>query len=353
MNYPDLSHVRTILVAALRHHGDVLLSSPLFSCLKQALPQAEIDAYIYKETLPMVEGHWAINDYILCDKQWKKEGVVKKFFHEAGLLRKIKRGKYDLVINLTEGDRGAIAAKASSAKLCVGFDPKGSGMKGKAKVYTHLVKHGHHPRHTVEKHLDALRVLGLFPQPEQREPFFHIPDRAAVSMKPYEGYVVVHPVSRWMFKCWPAKKMAEVIGELQARGEKVVLTASSDREEIAMIRAIQEVVEVEDVAGTISLKELGAIIRGAKMLVTVDSVPLHLASVFKTPVVVLFGPTSEETWGPWRHPNAKVVAEQMSCRPCYKPGCGSCGVSDCLETLSVESVTRAIQQVMSRVETLV
>ena len=119
---------KKILVAKLRHHGDVLLSSPVFSVLKGLYPDAEIDAYIYGETLPMLEGHPAISDFLLYDKGWKKLPVWKRFLKEMSLLRKIRKKKYDLVINLTEGDRGAIAAKVSKAPWAVGFDPEGDGM---------------------------------------------------------------------------------------------------------------------------------------------------------------------------------------------------------------------------------
>lgn len=154
---------KKILVAKLRHHGDVLLSTPVFSILKKRFPHAEIDAYIYSETLPMLEGHPAVSDFILYDKKWKKLPCWKRYLEEAKLLRVIRKKGYDLVINLTEGDRGAIAAKVSRAPYAVGFDPEGGGMKGKKECYTHVIQHTPQPRHTVERQLDALRCLGIFP----------------------------------------------------------------------------------------------------------------------------------------------------------------------------------------------
>ena len=179
-NYPDLTSVRRILVIKMRHHGDVLLASPLFSNLKKALPSAAIDAFIYKDTLPMLEGHPAIADYLLYDRGWKKLPLLKKIGKEISLLKQIRSKGYDLVINLTEGDRGAIAAKISRAKCSVGFDPKGSGFFGKRKAFTHIVKSCPHPRHTVERQLDVLRRIGIFPAPEERDLHLHIPGSAQV-----------------------------------------------------------------------------------------------------------------------------------------------------------------------------
>lgn len=348
----DFSKIQKVLVAKLRHHGDVLLASPVFSLLKSRFPHLQVDAYIYHETLPMLEGHPAISEFLLYDKKWKNLPIHRRYLEEFKLLKKIRRGGYDLVVNLTEGDRGAIAARISKCSYAVGFDPQGQGMKGKRDCYTHVIKHTPRPRHTVEKQLDALRCLGIFPEPHERDLYFHLSEEdqeaarkklLASEVKPGE-YVLVHPVSRWMFKTLPASKIAEVIRFLHERGEKVVLTASPDPIEQAMNEEICRLVPeagVVNLSGQISLKELGVLIRDCRMLISVDSVPVHLASVFKTPVVAIFGPTCEKNWGPYLNPNSRIVAQPVSCRPCYQPGCGGSGQSDCLRTLSSKKIIEA------------
>ncbi|MGE0197180.1 MAG: putative lipopolysaccharide heptosyltransferase III [Simkaniaceae bacterium] len=344
------SKIRKVLVAKLRHHGDVLLASPLFSILKKHYPHLEIDSYLYSETLPMLEGHPAISNFLLYEKNWKKLPLHRRCFEEIRLLKKIRKRGYDLVINLTEGDRGAIAAKASRAPYAVGFDPQGGGMKGKKKCYSHVIKHTPRPRHTVEKQLDALRVLGIFPSFEERDLFFHIPEDAkerVESLLPDAPFVLIHPVSRWMFKTLPEETLAQVIRYLHERGEKVVLTASPDPEEMAMNARISQLAPgAQDLSGKISLKELGAVIEKAKMLITVDSVPLHLASALKKPTVAIFGPTCEENWGPYRNPKSRVVTLPMTCRPCYQPGCGGSGKSDCLTSLPAQLILEAAHELL-------
>src|ERR1043165_4670343 len=105
--YLDLTQVRRALVIKMRHHGDVLLSSPLFTDLKKAIPDAQVDAFLYKDTLPMLEGHPAISEFLLYDRHWKQLSPLKKLTKELNLLNAIRSRNYDLVINLTEGDRGA------------------------------------------------------------------------------------------------------------------------------------------------------------------------------------------------------------------------------------------------------
>ncbi|MBS0625098.1 MAG: putative lipopolysaccharide heptosyltransferase III [Verrucomicrobia bacterium] len=342
-DYPDLKSVKKILVVKLRHLGDVLLTGPVFGALKGAMPQATIDAFIWSESVPMLEGHPAIDGFVEYDRGWKKLGL-KRFIQEWKLLRKIRRGGYDLVINLTEGDRGAMAAKISGAKIRVGFDPKGSGLWGKKGLYTHVVKSCPGLRHTVERNLDAVRRIGIFPTLEERDLSLRVPDEAMRSVEKRIGtapFVLIHPTSRWRFKCWPADRMRALAKKLIERGERLVFTSGPDRLEVEMVQEIVKGLPAVNLAGQISLKELAALIQKSKALICVDSVPMHMASALKAPVVAIFGPTSDVTWGPWRNSRSRVVAQKLSCRPCYQDGCGGSKMSDCLHTLSVAQVLSA------------
>lgn len=142
--------------------------------------------------------------------------------------------------------------------------------------------------------------------------------------------------------------MAYLIQVLKQRGEKIILTAGPDTRECEMIEEILQLAGEEAIislAGKLSLKELGALFLQAKALITVDSVTLHIASALKVPVVALFGPSSEENWGPWQHPRARVVAEALPCRPCHLDGCGGSKRSDCLDRLSIGAILKAYEEV--------
>ncbi len=128
------------------------------------------------------------------------------------------------------------------------------------------------------------------------------------------------------------------------------MSAGPDAQEIAMVEEILSLapdVPVLNCAGKLTLKELAALIEMSKALICVDSVPLHIASAAKTPVVVMFGPTSEQNWGPWMHPNAKVVTQKFTCRPCYQDGCGGSKVSDCLFSIPQHAILSALDEVLS------
>jgi len=355
-DYPDHTAIKKILVIKLRHHGDVLLTSAVFNCLKKALPNAEINALIYGETLPMLEGHPAITTIHTYDGEWKNLSLLQKLAKEFSLVKQLREKHYDVVINLTEGDRGAITAWITGAPVRVGWDPAHDGFIGQKKVYSHIVKRPSKPRHMVEQNLDACRRMGIFPEPEERRLHIHIPERDSVSiLKTLDkagvrrgNYLLFHLTSRWLFKCWPLKKNRELVQAIQQRGIPIVLSAAPDDMELQLVDRILQDCDKDgilDLSGKLSLKELAALIEYSKGLVTIDSVPMHIASALKKPTVALFGPSSEEAWGPWKNPNAKVIAADFSCRPCNLDGCGGGKVSDCLASITVEEVLRAIDQV--------
>ncbi|MBX7066781.1 MAG: putative lipopolysaccharide heptosyltransferase III [Parachlamydiales bacterium] len=340
-DYPDLNGVKKILVIKLRQLGDVLLTGPVFKALKRRFPNAEVHAYVYSEAFPMLQGHPGVDRLIGYDRGWKKLGVWGRLMKEWAVWRGIRRGGYDLVINLTEGDRGALAAKISKARVRVGFEPKGKWQKD---LYTHVVKHCPGLRHTVERNLDALRRIGIFPPLEERELFLEVKEEARIKAREWvEGsFVLIHPTSRWRFKCWPVDKMSKLTEELIRRGKRVVFTSGPDRVEQEMVAEITNGLDVVNLSGKITLQELSALIDQSELLVCVDSVPFHMANALKKRVVALFGPTSDVTWGPWRNPEARVVAQNLSCRPCYMDGCGGSKMSDCLATLEIGAVLKAI-----------
>jgi heptosyltransferase-3 len=338
-DYPSLTGVKRILVVKLRYLGDVLLTGPVFSALQHALPDAKIDAYIYQEAFPILEGHPAIHQLIGYDRNWKKLSFWQQIRNEVSLLKQIRRNKYDLVIGLTEGDRGALAAFVSGAKIRVGFPPKS---KWQRKLLTHIAKECPTPRHTVEKNLDVIRRIGIFPRQEERELYFHVPEEAKKKIDVPPSFILIHPASRWRYKCWPIEKMRELIRILRSFGKQVVVSTGQDPVEVAMAAQICAGLDVLNLAGTLSIKELGALIDASDCLICVDSLPFHLANALKKRVVALFGPTSDIHWGIWRNPNAQIVSQKLSCRPCFMDGCGGSKRSDCLETLSVESVIQRV-----------
>src|SRR5512137_408552 len=102
----DFSRIHRVLVIKLRHHGDVLLTSPVFTVIRRAAPHAEVDALVYRETAPMLARHPAIAELHTIDRGAKHAGLVAQAQAEWRLWRALRRRRYDLVVHLTEHPRG-------------------------------------------------------------------------------------------------------------------------------------------------------------------------------------------------------------------------------------------------------
>lgn len=356
-----LEAVRHALVVKLRHHGDVLLASPVFSVLKRKAAHVEIDALVYAETSPMLTGHPSIREVFGIDRAWKKLGSLAQARAEWRLFSQLRRRRYDLIVHLTENWRGAWLARALGARWSVA--PRVAGRSRVwSKSFTHLVPA---PlaggRHVVESNLDALRRIGIHPAPDERaltlvagpEAEERVARLLAERGLSGQSFVQVHPGSRWRFKCWPAEKMAALIDRLHGHGIRVVLTGAPDKAERMMIEDIQSRLAqplAANLAGALSLKELAALTAQARLFIGVDSAPMHIAAAIGTPVVVIFGPSGSDLWGPWGTPRVgahRVVAnDEYACRPCGLDGCGGGKVSDCLVTLDVDRVWTAARALL-------
>lgn len=360
----DLTQVHRALVIKLRHHGDVLLTSPVFQVLKNHAPHIEIDALVYHDTREMLTGHPAIANVFTIDREWKHMGPLTQATHEMGLYRSLRARKYDLVIHLTEHPRGAwltrlLHPKYSVAQRAQGIN-EGRDSRWWKNSFTHTFPSPRATfRHTVESNLDALRRLGIYPSPAEKR-LVLIPGEGAeqkvASLMALHNitagrFIHIHPTSRWFFKTWPAEKFAQLILELGRNGERVVLTAAPAPNEREMIVAIKTQLKapVVDLTGSLSLKELAALTAKARAFVGVDSAPMHMAAAMQTPTVALFGPSGEAHWGPWevKHRIVASVDPRHTCRPCGNDGCGGSKVSECLVELPVAQVQAALNDLLA------
>lgn len=351
----DLKSLRRVLVIKLRHLGDVLLTSPVFTVLKNHAPHLEIDALVYQDTAEMLTFHPAISQVHCIDRKWKKQGLFKQASAEWQLLSTLRNRGYDLVVHLTEHPRGAWVKRLSGARYGVARRlPEKSGIWRTSFSHLYPFPRGT-PRHTVELNLDALRRIGIYPEDEERKLVLTPGSEASASIANLlvqhglkaGGFLHIHPTSRWLFKCWPVEKMSQLIEALQMQDHSIVVTAAPDARERDMLREILKPLKqpVIDLSGQLSLKQLAALTSAAKCFIGVDSAPMHIAAAMKTPLVALFGPSGEKEWGPWMVPH-RVITSDHACRPCGNDGCGGSKVSECLTSLPVERVLSAVQAVL-------
>ena len=353
--------LRRVLVIKLRHHGDVLLASPVISMLKRLAPQCEVDALVYADTAPMLEGHPALAQLHLIDRDWKRQGLLTQAAAEWKLISGLRARHYDLVVHLSVHTRGAWLVRLLRPHWSVAPRFRDGFW---TNSFTHLYPaQSHGDRHTVDTNLDSLRALGFEPTPADMRVTM-VPGAKAEARVvellgqhglPAGGFVHVHPASRWAFKCWPADRVAALCDALAAKGLPIVLTSAPDANEkalIADVRAASNKIGASpavtvDLSGQLSLKELAALTAKARLFVGVDSAPMHIAAAMGTPVVAIFGPSGDREWGPCGEGHRVVASMTHPCRPCGMAGCNDSKLSDCLTTLPVSQVLAACEELLA------
>jgi len=305
-----------ILLIKLRHHGDMLLTTPVIEALRQRYPQASIDVLLYKETLPMLQAHPHIRQLHFIDRKWKQEGALAHIRHEAALLGTIRRQRYDLVINLADQWRSAIITGLSGARVRIGFAYNKRRSLFWRKAHTHLVSTSNHSQlHTVEQNLSALQPLGIASSGFSAAMYYSDSDwqrtQAVLTQNQVtRPYIVIQPTSRWVFKCWEDEKVAGLVSALASGETDIVLTAAPDKKELAMIEHILTLCpnKAVSLAGKLTLPQLASLIDHARLFIGVDSAPMHMAAALNTSCIALFGPTKLTQWRPWGENNRVIWA---------------------------------------------
>jgi heptosyltransferase III len=347
----DFAEIKRILVIKLQHLGDVLLTTPLFSVLKNQYSHLDIDVLIYQETAPVLKNNPFIRQIYTIDREWKKKGFWFQLQREFYLVKDLRDNQYDLVINLTDRWRGGWLTRVINPDYSVSRPYKHRRGKLWRKCFSHIYSVPQFNRHAVEANLDAVRRLGVLPHHDHKKLTFMINSESEIKVRQllqlhhYDSkkIIVIHPTARWMFKAWNPQGFAKVIEGLNSLKFCIVLISGPASEEIDYVSTILKLTEspVINFAGQLSLNECAALIKLADCFLGLDSVAMHIAAAVNTPIVALFGPTIDKVWHPWmvRH---KVISEDFACRPCGLKGCGDGMLSDCIQSIQPEKIIEAV-----------
>lgn len=293
-----------ILVTKFRNIGDVLLSTPVFRSLRLTYPDAEIHGAVNHYCADILNDNPDIDKVISYQRLSGRQGIFARLASEWAFYKQFYR-QYDMVINLTEGDRGCLIAAVSGADLRMGYVKKKAFINRLASYQLFFPTES--TLHTVEKDLQFMQGIEGGKVSAKVTMGWGKVDEEYVNQQMSDlqlkkGFVVVHPVSRWMFKCWEPERMAVVIDFIQKKANKqVLLTVSPDSVEMEMAEKIVSLCDQKPLMlpKPLSLQAYGCLVSQASMYFGIDSAPMHIAAAVDTPVVALFGASQPEFWGPW------------------------------------------------------
>jgi len=296
-----------ILLIQLRRLGDLILTTPAISALREHLPAAQIALAVSGESAPLLPAIQGLRQTFLT-----KRGV-----RDLSAWMEIRRAGFDCVVDFTRNDRSAWLTFLSGAPQRIVSDRLKIKSKIRPRFYNEFVDCAMKQMHTADYYLALLQPLGI--SATANDPLLEPPAAAQQRASSiiadqirHQSFVIFHPGSARVEKFWEPERWAAII-EFAANelGLFPVLSGGSTELERAHLTAIREKLHttVLDLSGQLDLLSLAALIEYARLLVTVDSAPMHLASAAGTPQVILFGPTNPFHWRPRKSPAAILFGE--------------------------------------------
>ncbi len=347
--FVDHRRIQKILVLRYRSIGDIVLSYPTVEALRLTFPKARLDFVVDDIFADICYNNPHIN-YLILNKKKQKESGLKSFVDELKFIWKIRKQKYDLVIDLHCGPRSAMLAFLSGASYRVG-----SMLRTRNRIFYNIQPPPAKHPHSVEAMLSIIKPLNPV-MPKSKSLFLKYSDedrdyiasfllRYEITDK--EKLVVIHPGARVDFKRLPPKKMGEIVSWLTAQfGVKVVLAgADSD------LPAISDIASASGqtclIASNLTLGQLSALIDSAKLFICNDSGPMHMASALGTPIIAFFGPSDPKIWAPWKAKGRIVRAPKMDCMPCDQKNCGKVP-NHCMAKIRTEDIKTAFSVMLRK-----
>jgi len=304
-----------ILIIKPSSLGDIVLALPALSALRRTFPEAKISWLIRPEFAPLLENNPDLTHIILFDrkflgKAWFHPRALASLLSLMGLLR---RRKFDAVIDLQGLFRTASLAWLTGCKERFGT----TNARELAHIfYTHKIAQNRDCIHPVDHYLRIIRTVGA----SELSVEFVLPiDPAAVDsvnglLTTYgigaDNYAVVVPSSARKNKCWPVERFAALADKISAQfGMSVVAVGTASEKSIVERLQSLASVPVANFAGLTSLSELTALLKAAKLVVSNDTGPGHIAAALGTPLVSIFGPSNPARVGPYGRNHCIVAIE--------------------------------------------
>jgi lipopolysaccharide heptosyltransferase I len=335
-----------ILVIKLSAIGDVIHTLPSLSALRRLYPDAHITWVVEEAAADLVLNHPQLDEVLVSKrKSWLKNikaGHIQSTWRSIHFFLKILRShSYDLVIDFHGLFKSAVIVFLSKGKRKLGYDSwqELSGLFLNEKIPEDMNKHA------VERYLDFPRYLGS--KTEKAE--FILPKNTDAETKikllldkyklKDKNFIAINPVAYWETKLWDSDKFARLADLIQEKLNKKVVFTGSEKESIDNITLMMATKGI-NLGGETSLLELAYLYKKARMLITTDSGPMHLAAAVATPVIALFGPTDPARTGPYGDGHT-IIRTALPCSPCFLK---KCATRKCMEDIMPEQVFAVIEE---------
>lgn len=350
---------RSVLLVRPDHLGDVLFTVPALRHLRRTWPEARLTMLVGPWSRAVADGIPYLDEVITCPFPWfsrkPRRWPLEPYWRLRGEARRIAVHGFDLSIVLRfDHWWGAWLTQWADIPRRWSHD-----VAEVSPFLTETVPYDS-DRHEVLQNLTLVEAAtGFSSAPEDRHLEFRPSAEEIISAGDLlaEGGVqhddtlaCVHPGTGAPVKLWRNEAWAEVIESLvREDGLRVVVTGGPGETELVADLMERLSVSVVNLVGRTHLGQLASIFERCRLVLGVDSGPMHLAVAMGTPTVHLFGPVDARLFGPWGDPQRHLVLTSgRECIPCNRLDftISELGAHPCVREIAVEPVAAAVRQVL-------
>ncbi len=314
-----------ILILRFSSIGDIVLTTPVVRCLKQAFTGAEIH-YCTKRKYEELIAH---NPYI--DKCHYLDDSL------SALVSELRSEQYDFVIDLHSSLRTRLI-KYRLGKRAFTVDK----INLRKWLYVRFKANVMPPVHIVDRYMNTISWMGIPNDGKGLDHFIGDDDYVFISQLPpahQSGYVAYAMGGQHATKRLPVAKMIDLCQKI---GQPVVLLGDEhDRETGEIIRTALGDTLIYNACGLLTINQSASLVRQAQVVVSHDTGLMHIAAAYKKPIVSIWGSTTPEL-GMYPYKTRHIVVENttLGCRPCSKIGHDACplGHFNCMNDVSFKAI---------------
>ncbi|MBI4043165.1 MAG: glycosyltransferase family 9 protein [Deltaproteobacteria bacterium] len=346
------SQIENVLFIRLDQIGDIVTTLPAIDSLKTLFPNAEITGLAGTEGAELLYGHSGIDRLIILHEHWLRRDSHRKLFTPElkKLLPQLKEISFDIGIDFRGDLRNILLMKWIGVKYTIGYGATGGGWLLDSEI-------PYDPNlHAVKKSLQCLSPFSpSTPLPltvpridfhsftSAQETFHWLKQQWNLS----SPFIAAHPTAGTPSKEWPLENWLYLVQKLLSERNEPIVLVGGDRKKSGNIVSALSNERLIDASGMTNLRELAVLLSQAKLFISCDSGPAHIAAAVGTPTLVIASGTNvPSVWLP-THPHVKVISHAVDCSPCEMSICPK-EHHWCMEGITVMKVLEEAESLTGR-----
>ena len=338
-----LHNINKILLINLGGIGDLILSTSAVKPLREKYIDSQMDLLVVERCVELMKSYGFFNNIYVYPE-------TKNILKIINLLLKLRKNKYDLVINMRtvvswlSAVKMFFVFKIINGRISAGRNTSGKGFFFDIKIPEKYLGE----KLEYEYDVDLVKYLGV----EIKDINIYVPYTDA-DIKYVEDLLKKNNIFEKDFliginsggqqsRRWPEQNFIELIKKINNQINcKIILTGSES--EKGLCQNIIEKVNNQNIfnfAGLTTIKQLTVLMTKFKFFISNDTGPMHICVVMNTPGIFIFGPGQISRYAPYKNKDKyKILYKPVKCSPCEKEKCKK---KECLKNINVEEVYKSV-----------